>query len=82
MLRMEALKRELRIVKQNLIEVAKKREKLTEEIQWLKGKVATTENKSKEQEKKIQINDKNFEEITTQKQSNRSKKSDCNLNND
>ena len=30
---MEALKGELRIAKQNLIEVAKKREKLTEKIQ-------------------------------------------------
>jgi len=33
MLRMEALKGELRITKQNLTEAAKKREKLIEEIQ-------------------------------------------------
>jgi len=54
-LRMEALKGELRIAKRDSMEAAKEREKLTEEIQQLKGKVTTNEDESKEQEEMIRL---------------------------
>jgi len=54
-LRMEALKGELRIAKRDSTEAAKEREKLTEEIQWLEGKVTTNEDESKEQKEMIRL---------------------------